>query len=316
MRSRRLANVPATPLERVQELQTSLQAKAKAEPDFWFYSLWDKLCRADVLEEAYRACRRNDPAHGRAIWSNVDPIAARCTIDGRKSCGRSCGPATIGHSPCCAYGYQKATAARARLAFRASATAWSRWRCLLVLGPIFEADLLRNQYGFRPGMDAKMAVRQAFGHVSDDGRTEVVDADLSDYYSSIPHGPLMRCVSRHVANGTLLSVIKRWLTAPVTRHDPMHNGEGPTSGDPARLPDLAPTGESLLPPLPAGLGAVRSPKTGRRPRRQLCRRSRHLLPTGKRIGGTGDADPAPDDTARADGERDQDAIGATARGEL
>jgi hypothetical protein len=61
---------------------------------------------------------------------------------------------------------------------------------LLVLGPIFEADLLRNQYGFRPGMDAKMAVRQAFWHVSDHGRTEVVDADLSDYFSSIPHGPL------------------------------------------------------------------------------------------------------------------------------
>ena len=63
-RSRRLANGPATPLERVQKLQTSLQAKAKAEPAFRFYSLWDKVCRADVLEEAYRACRRNDGAPG------------------------------------------------------------------------------------------------------------------------------------------------------------------------------------------------------------------------------------------------------------
>jgi group II intron reverse transcriptase/maturase len=90
---------------------------------------------------------------------------------------------------------------------------------LLMLGPIFEADLLRNQYGFRPGMDAKMAVRQAFWQVSDHGRSEVVDADLSDYFSSIPHGPLMRCVSRRVADGTLLSVIKRWLTAPVIERD-------------------------------------------------------------------------------------------------
>src|SRR3954463_11159542 len=64
MRSRGLANGPATPLESVQKLQTSLQAKAKAEPDFRFYSLWDKVCRADVLEEAYRACRRNDGAPG------------------------------------------------------------------------------------------------------------------------------------------------------------------------------------------------------------------------------------------------------------
>src|SRR5277367_938935 len=64
MRSRRLANGPATPLETVRKLQTSLQAKAKAEPDFRFYSLWDKVCRADVLEEAYRTCRRNDGAPG------------------------------------------------------------------------------------------------------------------------------------------------------------------------------------------------------------------------------------------------------------
>src|SRR6202161_567280 len=64
MRSRRLANGPATPLERVQKLQTSLQAKAKAEPDFRFYSLWDKVCRADLLDEAHRARRRNDGAPG------------------------------------------------------------------------------------------------------------------------------------------------------------------------------------------------------------------------------------------------------------
>jgi RNA-directed DNA polymerase len=68
-------------------------------------------------------------------------------------------------------------------------------------------------------MDAKMAVRQAFWHVSDHGRSEVVDADLSDYFSSIPYGPLMRCVSRRVTDGTLLSVIKRWLTAPVIERD-------------------------------------------------------------------------------------------------
>ena len=63
-RPRRLADGPATPLETVRKLQTSLQAKAKAEPAFRFYALWDKVCRADVLEEAYRACRRNDGAPG------------------------------------------------------------------------------------------------------------------------------------------------------------------------------------------------------------------------------------------------------------
>src|SRR5712691_7452944 len=84
---------------------------------------------------------------------------------------------------------------------------------LLVVGPIFEADLLGNQYGFRPAMDAKMAIRKAFWHITARGRSEVVDADLSDYFTSIPHGPLMRCVSRRVADGKLLSVIKSFPSA-------------------------------------------------------------------------------------------------------
>src|SRR5450631_3913162 len=96
----------------------------------------------------------------------------------------------------------------------------------------------------------------------------------------------------------------------------MHDGgERATSGDAAGLSDLAPVGESLLPSLPAGLGAVRPPQTARRLRHQLCRRPRHLLPTRKWIGCAGD-DAAVDDTARADGERGQDSIGATARREL
>src|SRR6202050_4392985 len=127
MRSRRLANGPATPLETVRKLQSSLQAKAKAEPGFRFYSLWDKVCRADVLEEAYRACRRNDGAPG-CDGMTFDQIAVHGQDRWLEELGRSCGLATIGHSPCCACGYQRATAASARLASRASATAWSRWR--------------------------------------------------------------------------------------------------------------------------------------------------------------------------------------------
>jgi RNA-directed DNA polymerase len=86
---------------------------------------------------------------------------------------------------------------------------------LLVIGPIFEADLLAQQYGFRPGLDAKMALRRIYWHVTQHGRREVVDADLRDYFTSIPHAPLMRCLSRRIADGRLLHTIKGWLTAPV-----------------------------------------------------------------------------------------------------
>ena len=86
---------------------------------------------------------------------------------------------------------------------------------VLVIGPIFEADMLANQYGFRPELDAKMAVRQLLWHVKQYGRREVVDADLRDYFAAIPHGSLMRCLIRRLADRRLLRVIKGWLTVPV-----------------------------------------------------------------------------------------------------
>jgi hypothetical protein len=68
-------------------------------------------------------------------------------------------------------------------------------------------------------MDAKMAIRRAFWHITDHGRTEVADVDLKDYFNTIPHGPLMRCVARRIADGTVLAVIKAWLTAPIIERD-------------------------------------------------------------------------------------------------
>jgi group II intron reverse transcriptase/maturase len=89
---------------------------------------------------------------------------------------------------------------------------------LLVIGPIFEADLCREQYGFRPGRNAKMAIQRVYYHVTERGLSEVVDADLSDYFATIPHGALIRCLSRRIADGHMLSVIKQWLRVPVVEH--------------------------------------------------------------------------------------------------
>lgn len=96
---------------------------------------------------------------------------------------------------------------------------------LLVIGPIFEVDHCREQYGFRPGVDAKMAIRRVYFHITERGLCEVVDADLSDYFNTIPHGALMRCLSRRIADGQVLSVIKQWLRAPVVEQ----GGKGRTT---------------------------------------------------------------------------------------
>jgi RNA-directed DNA polymerase len=217
-RPRRLADGPSTPLERVRKLQTSLQAKAKAEPAFRFYALWDKVCRADVLEEAFRACRRNGGAPG-CDGTTFDQITSHGLERWLEELRQELMAGEYRPQPLLRVWIPKSNGGQRPLGIPCIRDRVVEMAALLVLGPIFEADLLRNQYGFRPGLDAKMAVRQAFWHVSDRGRSEVVDADLSDYFSTIPHGPLMRCVSRRVADGTLLSVIKSWLTAPVIERE-------------------------------------------------------------------------------------------------
>jgi RNA-directed DNA polymerase len=218
MRARRLAQSLETPPETVQKLQTSLQAKAKAEPAFCFYSLWDKVYRADFIEEAYRACRRNGGAAG-ADGVTFDKIAAGGEKRWLEELRQELRAGDYRPQPLLRVWIPKSNGGQRPLGIPCIRDRVVEMSVLMVLSPIFEADLLRNQYGFRPQMDAKMAIRQAFWQVSDHGRSEIVDADLSDYFSSIPHGPLMRCVSRRVADGTLLSVIKSWLTAPVIERD-------------------------------------------------------------------------------------------------
>jgi RNA-directed DNA polymerase len=143
-------------------------------------SLWDKVCRADVLEEAYRACRRNDGAPG-CDGMTFDQIAAHGQDRWLEELRQELRVGDYRPQPLLRVWIPKSNGGQRPLGIPCIRDRVVEMAALLVLGPIFEADLLRNQYGFRPEMDAKMAVRQAFWHVSDHGRTEVVDADLSDY---------------------------------------------------------------------------------------------------------------------------------------
>src|SRR4051812_2510740 len=213
-RSRGLAQRLATPLDRVRRLQTSLQAKAKAEPTFRFYTLWDKVCREDVLSEAYGACRRN----GGVAGVDGETFAAIETAGRKRWLGRlreELGAGEYRPRPLLRVWIPKSNGGQRPLGIPCVRDRVVETAVLMVLGPISEADLLPQQFGFRPGRDARTAVRRAFWHITDHGRSEVVDADLSDYFASIPHGPLMRCVGRRVADGTILAVIKAWLTVPV-----------------------------------------------------------------------------------------------------
>ena len=94
---------------------------------------------------------------------------------------------------------------------------------MLVLSPIFEADLEPEQYGYRPGRSAKDAVRRVHSLLHK-GRNEVIDADLSNYFGEIPHAELMKSIARRVSDGRMLGLIKVWLEMPVVEED----GDGGT----------------------------------------------------------------------------------------
>ena len=198
----------------VEKLQTSLQTKAKTEPAFRFYTLWDKVCRKDVLAEAYGRCRANAGAAGvdGETFEQVENQGLEAWLETLREelvSGR------YRPKPLLRVWIPKSNGGQRPLGIPTIRDRVVQMAVVLIIGPIFEADLLPQQYGFRPGVDAKMAVRRTYWHVTEQGRREVVDADLRDYFTSIPHSPLMLCLSRRIADGRMLKTIKRWLTAAV-----------------------------------------------------------------------------------------------------
>lgn len=214
-RDGRLGNL-VTPIS-VQKLQTTLHAKAKEEPEFRFYALYDKICRMDVLRYAYARCRANKGAPG------VDGL----TFEGVEQYGVERWLGELAQM--LRDGTYRPDAVRRvyipkpngklrplgipRLAERVCQTA-----AMLVLEPIFEADLPSEQHAYRQHRNAHSAVREVHGLLVG-GHKDVVDADLSGYYDTIPHVELMKSVARRIVDRRVLHLVKLWLDAPVQEED-------------------------------------------------------------------------------------------------
>ncbi len=208
----------ATP-ETVGKLQTTLHAKAKNAPDSRFYALYDKVYRSDVLMFAYRLCRANGGAPGvdDQTFEDIKAYGVTRWLDelARELREKTSRPEAVRRVMIPKPGQQ----GRYRpLGIPTIKDRVVETAALLVLEPIFEADLQPEQYAYRPNRSALDAVKQVHS-LLESGYREVIDADLSGYFDTIPHHELMKSVSRRISDGQMLRLIKRWLEAPVEEHD-------------------------------------------------------------------------------------------------
>ena len=206
------------PPPKVAKLQEALRAKAKGAPTYRFYMLYDKVYREDVMWHAYACCQANGGAAGVDGQTFVDiekdggleRWLAELAEDLRKK--------TYKPKPVRRAWIAKGDGKRRPLGIPTVRDRVVQMAAVLVLEPIFETDLQPEQYAYRSGRGALDAIQAVHGLVNG-GYTEVVDADLSGYFDSIPHHELMKSVARRLSDRHLLHLIKMWLEMPVEEKD-------------------------------------------------------------------------------------------------
>jgi RNA-directed DNA polymerase len=203
--------------ESVQKLQTALHAKAKEMPTYRFYALYDKLYRADILAHAWRLAKANGGAAGvdGQAFRDIEEYGVERWLG---ELAEDLGKKTYQPQPVRRVYIPKPDGRKRPLGISTIRDRVAQTAAVLLLSPIFEADLQPEQYAYRQGRNAHDAVRRIHGLLNT-GYRDVVDADLADYFGSIPHSELMSSVARRVSDRHILHLIKQWIVVPVEEKD-------------------------------------------------------------------------------------------------
>ena len=202
---------------KVEKLRMALHAKAKEEPEFRFYQLYDKLYREDILEFAYR-CSRSKKGGSGIDGVSFEQIESEGSEAWLGKVMQELKQKTYKAEPLKRVWLDKPDGTKRPIAIPTIRDRVVQTAAMLVLAPIFEPDMQPEQYAYRKGRNAHDAVRHVHSLVNT-GHTQVVDADLSGYFDTIPHAELMQSISRRISDRHVLALIKQWLTAPVDEID-------------------------------------------------------------------------------------------------